>query len=421
MTPPQHVFVNRFFFPDHSATSQILSDLAFHLARRGTRVSVITSRGLYDEPKADLPPFELIGDVAIHRVYRPRFGRRSVAGRAIDYLAMYQRFAAAAWRLSGPGDYLIAKTDPPLLSVALAPVARARKLVLINWLQDIYPELALSLGMRALAPVAPLMITARNASLKAAHCNVVLGERMRGRLEAAGIGAAQIEIIHNWCDDELITPLPRAGNPLRSTWGLEDKFVIGYSGNLGRAHEYATLLNAAELLRDEPEIVFLFIGGGYLTQSLQAEVERRGLAQLFQFRPYQTANELANSLAIPDVHWISLLPAMEGLIVPSKFYGIAAAGRPTIAVTDPAGEIAQLVSRNHCGAVVTPGDGCALAQAIRDFKADRPRLEQMGRNARALLDRSLRKKIALDLWEQLLQRACAMEVKAWADKLVHPL
>jgi glycosyltransferase involved in cell wall biosynthesis len=414
MTSPQLIFVNRFFYPDHSATSQILSDLAFHLARGGTRVSVITSRGLYDEPQADLPRFEVIGDVVIHRVYKPRFGRRSIAGRAIDYLAMYQRFAAAAWHLSGPGDCLIAKTDPPLLSVALAPVARAKKLALINWLQDLYPELALGLRMRALAPVAPLMITARNASLKAARCNVVLGERMRGRLEAAGISAGQIEIIHNWCDDELITPLPRAGNPLRSAWGLDDKFVIGYSGNLGRAHEYSTLLDAAELLRDEPEIIFLFIGGGHLTPSLQSEVERRGLAGMFLFRPYQTANELANSLAIPDVHWISLLPAMEGLIVPSKFYGIAAAGRPTIAVTDPAGEIAELVSRNQCGAVVTPGDGHALAQAIRDFKADRPGLEQMGRNARTLLDQSLRKKIALEHWEQLLQRAWSIEANAWA-------
>ncbi len=128
MTSPQNIFVNRFFYPDHSATSQILSDLAFHLARCGTQVSVITSRGLYDEPKADLPPFEIIGDVAIYRVYRPRFGRRSLAGSAIDYLAMYQRFAAAAWRLSQPGDCLIAKTDPRLLSVALSPVARAKKI-----------------------------------------------------------------------------------------------------------------------------------------------------------------------------------------------------------------------------------------------------------------------------------------------------
>jgi colanic acid biosynthesis glycosyl transferase WcaI len=409
MNSPQCIFVNRFFYPDHSATSQILSDLAFHLARGGMRVSVITSRGLYDEAKADLSPFEINNDVVIHRVYKPRFGRRSLAGRAIDYLAMYQRFAAAAWRLSQPGDCLIAKTDPPLLSVALAPVVRAKKLVLINWLQDLYPELALGLGMRALAPVAPLMIAARNASLKAARRNVVLGERMRGRLEALGISAERIEIIPNWCDDELITPLPTTDNPLRTAWGLKNKFVIGYSGNMGRAHEYTTLLDAAELLRDEHAIVFLFIGGGHLTQSLKSEVEQRGLANMFQFRPYQPASDLVKSLAVPDVHWISLLPAMEGLIVPSKFYGIAAAGRPTIAVTDPAGEIAEVVGRYQCGAIVTPGDGQALAQAIREFKADRPRLEQMGRNARALLDQSLRKKIALEHWEKLLQTAVTTE------------
>jgi glycosyltransferase involved in cell wall biosynthesis len=406
MTSPQHIFVNRFFYPDHSATSQILSDLAFHLARCGTRVSVITSSGLYDEPKADLPSFEIIGDVAIHRVYRPRFGRGSLAGRATDYLAMYQCFAAAAWRLSKPGDFLVAKTDPPLLSVALAPVARVKRLALINWLQDLYPELALGLGMRALTPVAPLMIAARNASLKSARCNVVLGERMRDRLEAAGISAGRIQIIPNWCDDESITPLPTSDNPLRSAWGLDDKFVIGYSGNLGRAHEYATLLDAAEFLRDERDIVFLFIGSGHSMQSLRSEVERRGLAENFQFRPYQAANDLAQSLSLPDVHWISLLPAMEGLIVPSKFYGVAAAGRPTIAVTDPAGEIAELVRRYQCGAVVAPGDGHALAQTIRDFRTDRVRLEQMGRNARALLDRSFRKKIALNHWERLFQRAC---------------
>ncbi len=398
------IFVNRFFFPDHSATSQLLSDLAFHLAKDGTPVSVIASRGLYDDAPADLPAFETKGGVAIHRVYRPRFGRGSLAGRAVDCLAMYASFAGAVWRLAAPGDCLIVKTDPPLLSVALAPVARMKKLALINWLQDLYPEVALGLGMRALTPLAPLLRAARNASLKGAHCNVVLGERMRRALDAAGVGAAQVEIIANWCDDELIRPIPPGDNPLRSAWGLDDKFVIGYSGNLGRAHEYATLLDAAEVLRMEPDVVFLFIGGGQLTQALRSEVERRGLAAMFQFRPYQPASGLAQSLSVADAHWISLSPAMEGLIVPSKFYGVAAAGRPIIAVTDPAGEIAELVGRSLCGAVVAPGDGRALARVIREFKHDRAKLAQMGRNARALLDQSFRRKAAFERWERLLRR-----------------
>jgi colanic acid biosynthesis glycosyl transferase WcaI len=395
MTSPQDIFVNRFFYPDHSATSQILSDLAFHLPSGGARVSMITSCGLGDAPKADLPPFKIKDDIATQRVYRPRFGRSSLASRAIDYLAMYQSFAAAAWRLSKPRDFVIAKTDLPLLSVALARVASAKKNSPHQLAQDLYPELVLGLGMRALAPVALLMMAPRSPSLKAAHCNFVLGERMRDRLEAKGAGAGRIQIIPGWCDDELITPQSTKDNPLRLGWGLDHKFVIGYSVNLGRAHESTTLLDVAELLRSERNIIFLLIGGGYLTQSLQKEVERRRLAEMFQFRPDKTASELGTSLAIPDVHWIALLPAMEVLIAPSKFYGVAAAGRPIIAVTDPAGDIAKLVRDNQCGAVVRRGDGRPLAQVILDFKTDRGRLEQMGHNARALLDRSLRKKIAL--------------------------
>ena len=94
---------------------------------------------------------------------------------------------------------------------------------------------------------------------------------------------------------------------------------------------------------------------------------------------------------------------MEGLIVPSKFYGVAAAGRPTIAVGDPAGEIAQLVTRYDCGAAIAPGDGLGLAKIIRALKDDRPRREQMGRNARNLLERSFRKRYALRRWEGLLR------------------
>lgn len=381
-----------------------MSDLVFHLARGGIGVCVITSRGLYDDAEANLPAFETRNGVAIHRVCSARFGRRSLIGRAIDYLSMYRSFALAVWRLARAGDLLIVKTDPPLLSVALAPVARLKKASLINWLQDLYPELALKLGVRALTPVAPLLVAARNASLRMAVCNVVIGERMRLRLEALGVAPERIETIPNWCDDELISSIPPESNPLRSAWGLQDRLVIGYSGNLGRAHEFATLLGAADELRDERGIVFLFIGGGHLTPRLKAEVERKGLGEMFQFRPYQDVSLLPQSLSVPDVHWISLQPAMEGLIVPSKFYGVAAVGRPTFAICDPEGEIARLVTRHDCGVVIAPGDSAGLANAIRAARDNPARRAEMGRNARNLLDRSFRKQYALERWKSLFER-----------------
>jgi hypothetical protein len=114
---------------------------------------------------------------------------------------------------------------------------------------------------------------------------------------------------------------------LRRDWSLQGRFVVGYSGNLGRAHDYATVLAAAERLRDHPNIIFLFIGGGYQLKQLADQVRNRGLSN-FRFFDYQDRALLKFSLGVPDVHWLSLRATVEGLIVPSKFYGIAA-GRPT--------------------------------------------------------------------------------------------
>ena len=114
----------------------------------------------------------------------------------------------------------------------------------------------------------------------------------------------------------------------------------------------------------------MFIGGGHRVDELTRIVHARGLDATFRFIPYQDRILLKYSLAVPDVHWISLKPAVEGMIVPSKFYGIAAAGRPIIAITSADGEIARLVREYECGLIVEPGQAKALAQAILTLSAD---------------------------------------------------
>ena len=258
-----------------------------------------------------------------------------------------------------------------------------------------------------MAPLAPLLVAARNASLRAAACNVAIGEQMRDRLVRSGAQPQRAVVIPNWCDDAVIRPISPRDNPLREAWGLQGKFVVGYSGNLGRAHEYQTLIEAAEILRTRPDIIFLFIGGGALTGSLKLEIEQRGLSETFRFFPYQDARVLPQSLALPDIHWLSLRPSMEGLIVPSKFYGIAAAGRATIAVAAPDGEIATLVAHFDCGDAVAPGDSRRLAEIIT-FHADDPeRSARMGLNARGMLETAFSRQFCLESWAKLFEQPSA--------------
>lgn len=177
------IFLNRYFYPDHFATSQILSDLALFLSSKGYQVHVITSRLRYDVPKARLPASENCRGVEVHRVWTSRFRRHFLPGRGIDYLAFYLTASWRLLRLARPGDVIVAKTDPPLISVIVDWVVRFRKALFVNWLQDLFPEVAMALNVRGFSgSLGRWLVRLRNDSLKNAQINVVLGERMRERL-----------------------------------------------------------------------------------------------------------------------------------------------------------------------------------------------------------------------------------------------
>ena len=218
---PRLIFVNRYFSPDHSATSQILSDLAFDLAGAGREVHVITSRQIYDDAKADLPADEIVNDVHVHRVASTQFGRGALLGRATDYVSFYRTVRQRLDALAGQGDIVIAKTDPPLLSVVAMGPARRNGARLINWLQDIYPETAMVLGVPLMrGPLALSLMALRNRSLRQAEATVVVGELMARRVANLGVPAARIHVIANWCNDEDIRPIAPEQNPLRQAMGF---------------------------------------------------------------------------------------------------------------------------------------------------------------------------------------------------------
>jgi colanic acid biosynthesis glycosyl transferase WcaI len=397
------IFLNRFFYPDHSATSQLLSDLTFHLAASGADVHVITSRQLYDCPHAALAKTDAVNGVHIHRVATTGFGRSALIGRGLDYASYYASMWRCARSLVDRGDLVIAKTDPPLTSVVAMQVAMHRNARLVNWLQDIYPETAVELGVPLMRGVIGAgLCRLRDLSLTRAVANVVVGEHMAQRVRSRGVSPDRVHVIPNWSDDEQLCPVGHHDNPLRREWGLERSFVVGYAGNLGRAHEFATVLSAAQLLRDHPHIVFLFIGGGHQFDRLARSAEERGLHRIFRFIAYQPQELLKYSLNVPDVHLISLKPELEGLIVPSKFYGIAAVGRPVISITASDGEIARLVRRHECGLVVEPGNGTALAAALDVLSNDRPSVLEMGKRARMMLDDHFARRHAFARWQDLL-------------------
>ena len=397
-------FVNRFFHPDHSATSQIASDLAFELAARGLQVVAITSRQRYDDAAAALPRTEVVRGVCIVRLRTPIFGRDNLAGRALDYLGFYFGAMWSVLRSVRRGDVVVAMTDPPLLGVALWPAAALRGARLVHWLQDLFPEIAERLGVRAIRPLAPVLRAMRNAVLRRGHATVVIGAAM-GRLVERECGRAPT-LIPNWAleeetDSAAKTLTARLDHPLRREWSLGDAFIVGYSGNMGRAHQLDDLIDAATLLKDEQGIAFLLIGEGAQRATLGRAARERRLANL-QFRPYQARLMLRTSLTLPDIHVVSLDARLEGLMVPSKFVGVIALGKPVLWLGAETGEVGALLQASQAGIVVPPADAAALAAAIRALARDPARLQSMAAQAHSLWQRQFRRADALTRWERLL-------------------
>ena len=397
------VFVNRFFFPDVSATSQMLFDLSSRLVAHGVQVHVVCSDQLYDDPAARLPATAHVHGVHVHRTWTSRFGRDRLSGRAIDYGSFYLSASIKLVTLVRAGDTVVAKTDPPLISIVAAAIARLRGARLVNWLQDVFPEVASHLGMNPLpAWLDQRLKHLRDYSLRVAQTNVVLGTRMQEHLEGRRIPRARIRVIENWADGEAVQPKTTGSCQLRAQLGLMDKFVVAYSGNLGRAHEFETLLAAATVLASRLDVVFLMIGGGAKMQQLQAAVQAQGLHN-FRFLPYQPRDQLSDSLAAADVHLACLLPQLEGLIVPSKFYGILAAGRPVIFIGDTDGELARVIRSTQCGVAVGIGETDALVQALQELAANNHARHAMGERARTLFVERYTVARAARQWLEALQ------------------
>jgi colanic acid biosynthesis glycosyl transferase WcaI len=395
------IIANRFFFPDQSATSRMTTSLAFGLAERGYAVEAITSRQWHNA-EGLLPERDRVNGVDIHRVRTTLFGRGRLVGRAFDYLTCHAGIWRRIRRSVRPGDALIVCTDPPLLSVtAMLAAARSGALV-VNWIHDLFPEAAIQLGlMRRESLPARALCRLRDASLWRAQRNVVPLPHMAKFLSGRGIARDRFKVIRQWSDGDAIRPVDPELNGLRKEWGLADKFVVGYSGNLGRVHEFATFLDAADRLRDRAEIVFLFVGDGQRRAWVEQEARNRGLTNVLM-KPLQPAERLSECLGAIDAHLVSLLPHLEACSVPSKFYGILAAGRPTLFVGDLDGEVARTIREGACGAALPIGDGAGLAARILDLVSNEDLRHSLGENARQLFESAFHAEVGVETWDRLL-------------------
>lgn len=374
-------FLSQYFWPEETATAELLSGVAFELTTRGMQVSAVAGQPTY-HGAGRLPRYLEKDNLKIRRVPSTQCDKNRTIGRILNTLT-FAASASVAATLSRDRRILIAVTNPPLLPWVARLTKGLRGTPYILVIHDVYPQIAVALGrVRAGSIIDRSWRFLNRCSYRGASRIVVLGECMAEvvRSELPPEERSKVVVITNWADGDSIKPMPREGHPLLKELGLEKKFVVQYSGNIGLFHEIETIVDAAEKIQDQ-SIHFLFIGDGGKTPWLKRAVKDRQIKNL-TLLPFQSKERLPLSLTACDVGLATLKEGSTGFCVPSKLYGILAAGKPVIAVMHERCETAQSVMRHKCGAVVSPGDSERLIAEINRMKSDPEGLRSLDQAAR---------------------------------------
>jgi len=374
------LFINRVFPPVGGATGIMLDQLTRVLVQDGWEITIVASR------TGTGPAREVLADGrCVEWVHGGAQAGRRLRQRAWAYVCLYPLIFWRLLRVPRP-DVVIPMTDPPL-QVVLGPLLRLfRGVRVVHWAQDIYPEVAEALKVvKTRGLLANTIRFVSNRALRRCHHVVVIGRCMRDCLLGRGLPADQISVIPNWADTESIHPRSRANNGFRQRHGVDGKFVVMYSGNFGLAHNTKIMLEAALELRDRSDVHFLFVGAGSRLAAMQETVIREGVKNV-QFLPPQPEEMLSESFSAGDIHLVTLQPGVEGTVVPSKLYGIFAAGRPALYVGSSESEGGRLLLEHQCGSVLPHATGSLLAKTILEWQADPRRCREAGERARRLAD-----------------------------------
>lgn len=370
------IIVSQHFLPSTGATSQLVTDLAFGLAREGLNITVLTSTPGPDDDSLGL---------CVHRSPNLLSESVNISSKAISGLFFTAWCLFQTLKHCRPKDSLLIVSNPPFIGLIGLFTKLFRGCHYIFLLQDLFPRSAELTGvLPSKGPLASLWSFLIGLVCANSHKTIVLSGAMKARAQKEYLlSSNQIIVIHNWAVEHA-SLIPKKLNPVSLSWKVDDVFTIQYSGNFGRLHEIITLLEAARLLSGE-NFHFLFVGGGAKHKQINQYMTKFSLSNVSLY-PYQDRALLPYSLGACDVAAICLIPGSEDTVAPSKFYGIISSGKPVILVARHTTDIAQLILENKCGFVLDPGDPQGVANTLRYLSRNPDLLENYSQNALRLYE-----------------------------------
>lgn len=385
--PKRIWIVSELYYPEETSTGYFLTRIAEGLTKY-YRISVLCSQPTYSARGVRAPAWENRNGVEIHRCPSTTLNKNITIYRLFNLITIsFYIFGVALTRIRKQ-DFALVVTNPPILPFIVAIACRLRGAKCLLLVHDIYPEVMVAAGIiKANGILASGLKYLTYRLYNSVEKIIVLGRDMEEVVSRKLANQKhKIVIIRNWADLDLIFPNNAGKDSMLSGLGLNNKFVIQYSGNIGRTHGLGILLETAKKLNSQKDIHFLFIGWGAKKAWLQKSIRNASLRNV-TFLPNQSRNNLSNSLNACDLAIISFKPGMAGLSVPSRMYNVLAAGKPILAVADWESELAMVIREENVGWVVPPDEPEKIAKIILEAREHPECLVEMGKRARLAAER----------------------------------
>ena len=376
--------------PDVAPTGVVMTAICDELLEAGHEVEVVTSLPWYEHHRVEpewrgrLTRDEQRDGVRITRVHPFPTDKGNIPARAAAFAAFTSLATLVALFRRNRPDGVLAMSPPITLGLAGALVARLRRVPFVFNIQDVFPDVAIEVNAISSPRLIRLARALERFTYRRSDAVTVLSADLRDNV-VAKIGAGsrtRVRVIPNFVDTTGIRPAPR-DNSYRTDFGLGDRTVVMYAGNVGFSQPLSLMVEAARELRDREDLVFVINGGGSGRPSIEAEA--RDLPNLV-FVDFQPKERLPEVLAAADVHVVALKEGLARSSVPSKLYSILAAGRPVLAAIDSGTEVARVVGAAGAGRAVPPADVRGFRESLVELIEGADLRAEMGRRGRAFVE-----------------------------------
>ena len=399
-----------YFYPDVASTGQILAELAEGMSDAFdiTVICVVPSySGVIEEKyKSKRIYIEEYKGIKLVRVRVPEFTKSNKVSRIKNLLAYFFNSLIATAKIEKQ-DYIYTISQPPILGGVLGVLGKWIKGgKLIYNIQDFNPEQTIAVGYAKNKLLLNTVMAVDKFSCKNSDKVIVVGRDMQETLKNRfnNKKVPSNVFINNWINEKEIYPLEQNHPKIvafKEKYNLKDKFIIMYSGNIGLYYDLENIIKVIGEFKDREDVVFAFIGDGTVKSKIEEYVVENKLNNV-TFIPYQDKADLIYSLNAADIHWVVNAKGIKGVSVPSKLYGVMAAGKPVLGVLDEGSEARLIVEECNCGVCIEPGNYKEISRNIEYILNNKELIKSLGQNGRKYLEVNLTKDVSINKYKETI-------------------